>query len=115
MSALPSSDFLDLAVPHTVSICASELEKLARACLQLEPVIGNLVAAHGAQPGDIKILQDLDRIQQNMVAISRVLSATHNQVELKKVAHQIPLASLKARILSELADTAVSPGEIDLF
>ena len=104
-----------LVVPNSVAICASELDDLATACLRLEPVIGDLLASKGASVRDILILQDLDRIQQHMVAIAQVLNATGSEDELFEITRNLPLDSLRAKLLSEFGTPPQEAGEFELF
>ncbi len=89
---------------------AAELEHSARICAEIQWVISELLeyAQHPNLTRELHILQEIDRIQQTLEDLSRLLNATASPVRGVRAKHaslsqHVKLDSLRSRLFRTLA------------
>ena len=104
----------DLAV-STAQACADELNELARDLVHIENGICDLASERITGPSTVKSLQDLDRIQQTMLALATVLQAIGRHDVLEETISNLPLASLRLKLQYRDFSETRKPGILSLF
>ncbi len=99
----------------TIIACADELKALAEALAIFESSMCDMTQVDEISSIRIETLQDLDRIQQTMVALSNVLNSIGMQDRLDYVVSNVPLASLRLRLQNRVAINPSNSGDLSLF
>ncbi len=100
---------------ETIIACAEELKTLAEALVIFENFVCNMTPDGKFSSAEIKSLQDLDRIQQTMIALSNVLDSIGAQHRLDRILQDIPLASLRSRLQNRAMLKPSDSGDLSIF
>lgn len=73
------------------------------------------MSLHGATASEIAALQDLDRIQQHMLALADVLLCASDSEKLAQLTDALPLEKLRQSLTAHPEQMGPPTGEIDLF
>ena len=116
--AQADSDEIACEMDLVLGAVASELEHSARSCAEIQWVISGLLerAHHPDLAQELHVLQDIDRIQQTLEDLSRLLSATASPVKGVRAKHaslsrHVKLDSLRTRLFRSLAAAKADQGQ----
>ena len=110
--AQTGEDGLTCEIGLVLGVIASELEISAKRCAEIQWVISELLgrAQHSDIPKELLVLQDIDRIQQTLEDVSRLLEASTHPLKgvvttQESLSKHVKLDSLRTRLFPPSAGT----------
>ena len=107
-------------IDDVLSAISGELVESAKRCTEIQWVISDLLerAHHPNLSEEMHVLQDIDRIQQTLEDIARVLEAAMQPTEgisysQEKLINNLKLDSLRARIFQNTNDGETEPSAVN--